>query len=386
MTRLLIIDDEADICDLIADVAETRGFSTQSVSDPGLVGAALAEFKPTAIMLDLMMPGTDGVELLRTFGDAIKGCAVVLMSGHDSRVLNSARRLGAAHGINVIGVQEKPIDVTTLRATLDSLAGATVKTEKKQAEVSGRDVKRDDIVVFYQPIVECGSGRVRGMEALARWQHPQHGIVAPDRFMAEMDEKAMDALAARIMEVTTRDLGILHKSGFAVTVSINMTAGNLIDLGVPDRLDELCRQHGVLPENMNVEVTEGEAMRDVKRAMDVLTRLRLRGFGVAIDDFGIGYSSLRELQRLPFSAMKIDKSFVMDMTESRDSQIIVNAIIDLGHNLGLKVVAEGVETAAVYTMLAEKRCDLAQGYLISKPLPFDALQAWLAGNKGVFTV
>lgn len=384
--RLLIVDDETDICDLIADVAETRGFEVRSVSDPSAVEAALLAFKPHAVMLDLMMPGTDGVELLRHLGDPIKNCVIVLMSGHDQRVLASAKRLGTAHGLNILGTQEKPIDITVLRATLDQLIQLQDNREIKQHAVDDSAIKKEEIALHYQPIVELHGGRVRGLEALVRWQHPQHGLLQPDQFLPNLDAKALDVLTAHIMRMAVEDAATLQRLGYTLAVSINMTAGNLIDLGVPDRLDALCKEAGLQNDRINIEVTEGEAMRDVRLAMEVLTRLRLRGFGVAIDDFGIGYSSLRELQRLPFSVMKMDKSFVMDMVENRDSQMITHTIIDLGHNLNLKVVAEGVETAAVWRMLQEKECDLAQGYLISKPMPFAALKDWLAANSGVFVL
>jgi len=146
---------------------------------------------------------------------------------------------------------------------------------------------------------------------------------------------------------------------------------------LPDRLAELCKQRGVPSEKLILEVTETEAMRDVTRTMDVLLRMRLRNIGVSIDDFGTGHSSLRELQRMPFSEMKIDKSFVIDMATNKDCGVIVNSIIDLAHNLGLKVIAEGVEDARVWRILAEKGCDYAQGFFMGKPMPIAEFDQWL---------
>jgi EAL domain-containing protein (putative c-di-GMP-specific phosphodiesterase class I) len=382
--RLLIVDDEADICELIADVAEARGFDVKTLTDPAQVESTLLEFKPQALMLDLMMPGTDGVELLRHMGESIRGVAVVLMSGHDSRVLNSARRLGAAHGINVITTQEKPLQIEALRETLDRLKGlgqAGPAEEKKPAAPNGAG---DGITVFYQPIVEMDSGRIRGLEALVR-MIKDGKIQGPDQFLNQLDEAGLGNLTNRVMEIAVADTAELHKQNFPLAVSINMTISTLIDLAVPDRLEELCKKHGLAPDKINVELTEGEAMREVKKVMDVLTRLRLRGFGLAIDDFGTGYSSLRELQRLPFSVMKMDKAFVLDMAENRDSQVIAHAVIELGHNLSLKVVAEGIESARVWNLLKDHKCDLAQGYFIAKPMPLADLLKWLGGNQGVFT-
>jgi EAL domain-containing protein (putative c-di-GMP-specific phosphodiesterase class I) len=383
--RLLIIDDETDICELIADVAEARGFEVKTVSDPALVEAALHEFKPHALMMDLMMPGTDGVELLRNLGEVIKGKAVVLMSGHDQRVLNSAKRLGAAHGINVVATQEKPLHIEALRATLDSLKSAQGAQEEKQAAVEGI-VDFSGLIVFYQPIVDMESCKVKGCEALVRWQHPEAGLLSPDAFLPKLDEAGMRALTESVMKMAVRDAAELQAQGFPLPISVNMTVSTLLDLAVPDRLDELCKQHNVAPERINIEVTEGEAMREVRKVMDVLTRFRLRGFGLAIDDFGTGYSSLRELQRLPFGVMKMDKSFVLDMADNRDSQVITHAIIDLGHALSLKIVAEGIESARVWNLLKDRHCDYAQGYFISKPLPLADLLKWLGANKGVFSL
>jgi EAL domain-containing protein (putative c-di-GMP-specific phosphodiesterase class I) len=384
--RLLIIDDEIDICDLIADIADTRGFETSTVSNPSDVEARLGDFKPECIMMDLMMPGIDGVELLRTLGPAIKDCTIVLMSGHDARVLNSAKRLGSAHGLNIIATQEKPIDITALRATLDAMVQSSSKATSRMSDVNNDTVLHKDIAVFYQPLVDMETNRVRGMEALCRWNHPQHGILSPDLFLSKLDNDGMNELTRNVMEMAVRDTGLLAKKGHGVAVSINMTYSNLMDLEIPDRLDDLCKQHGVANDKINIEMTEGEAMRDVRHITDVLTRLRLRGFGLAIDDFGTGYSSLRELQRLPFNIMKMDKSFVLDMADNRSSQVITHAIIELGHNLGLKVVAEGVETAKVWAMLKERKCDLAQGYVISKPLDFIQLNAWLNANSSQFSL
>jgi EAL domain-containing protein (putative c-di-GMP-specific phosphodiesterase class I) len=158
---------------------------------------------------------------------------------------------------------------------------------------------------------------------------------------------------------------------------MNVTASALLDLALPDKISEACKQHNVPAEMLILEVTETEAMHDVTRTMDVLLRMRLRNIGVSIDDFGTGHSSLRELQRMPFSELKIDKSFVIDMARNKDCVVIVNSIIDLGHNLGLKVIAEGVEDQRIWEMLQEKNCDFAQGFHMGRPMHASEFTAWL---------
>lgn len=373
--RLLVIDDEEDICDTIAEIARARGLEVETINNPAEVSEKLSVFTPDIIMLDLMMPGTDGVELLRLLVDRVKDSKICLMSGSDTRVLNSARRLGSAHGLDVVAALEKPIDIAALRATLDQLTGGN-------KPVIGTDIAHalslGQLVLYYQPVIEIATRRVKGAEALIRWAHPTRGILPPSEFLEQITaEGLMQPMTDHVMTTAVLQAARWHHAGESLTVSINITASSLLELSLPDRLSEMCKQHQLPPEQMVLEVTESEAMRDVTRTMDVLLRMRIRNIGVSIDDFGTGHSSLRELQRMPFSEIKIDKSFVMEMANNKDCTVIVNSIIDLGHNLGLRVIAEGVETMQIWRMLAEKNCDFAQGFYMAKPMPVVEFNRWL---------
>ncbi|MFA6279764.1 MAG: EAL domain-containing response regulator [Bdellovibrionales bacterium] len=374
--RLLVIDDEEDICETIAEIAEARGFEVATTSSPATVADKLDEFKPDVIMLDLMMPGTDGVELLRVLVDRVKNAKICLMSGSDTRVLNSARRLGSAHGLDVVAALEKPIEIESLRATLDQLAAGNNKG------VVGADIAQalalGQLILYYQPVIELATRRVKGAEALIRWAHPTRGILPPSEFLDEIvKEGLMPPMTEHVLTTAIHQVAKWHHAGENLTVSVNVTASSLLELSLPDRIAEMCAQHQIPAEKLVLEVTETEAMRDVTRTMDVLLRMRIRNIGVSIDDFGTGHSSLRELQRMPFSEMKIDKSYVMDMVNNRDCTVIVNSVIDLGHNLGLKVIAEGVEDVRTWRMLAERNCDFAQGFYMAKPMPPEEFNRWL---------
>ena len=373
--RMLVIDDEEDICETIAEIASTYHFEVSTISNPDNVAATIAETKPDFIMLDLMMPGTDGVELLRLLADHVKDSQLCLISGSDSRVLNSARRLGSAHGLNVVAAMEKPLDIGALRALFGQMAagGADASTNDiAQAIAVGQ------IVMHYQPVVEIATKRVKGVEALARWAHPSRGTLMPDAFLEQLvNDGLMQALTDLALDTAVRQLAKWRTAGEDLTLSVNVTASTLLDLALPDRIAELCKKYKAPPDKLILEVNETEAMKDVTRTMDVLLRMRIRNIGVALDDFGTGHSSLRELQRMPFSEMKIDKSFVMDMVGNKDCSVIVNSIIDLGHNLGLKVVAEGVEDIRIWRLLADKGCDYAQGYYMAKAMPAGELGLWL---------
>ena len=373
--RMLIIDDEEDICDLIAEVGTRRGLQVKTLTNPEHVLASLSEFKPDFIMLDLMMPNTDGVELLRLLADHVRDAKLCLISGSDTRVLNSARRLGSAHGLNVIAALEKPLNMSVLASLFDQIVaggeGAT-SPDLAQAIVSGQ------FTLYYQPVIEMATRRVKGAEALARWAHPNRGTLLPDAFLEQVvNDGLMQALTDVVVQTSMVQAAKWHTAGEDLTLSMNVTASTLLDLTLPDRITDLCKQHNIPADKLILEVTETEAMRDVTRTMDVLLRMRIRNIGVSIDDFGTGHSSLRELQRMPFSEMKIDKSFVIEMSKNKDCAVIVYSIIDLAHNLGLKAVAEGVEDLRIWNMLAEKGCDYAQGFYMGKPMPASEFDLWL---------
>lgn len=374
--RVLVIDDEEDICEIIAEMAERRGLEVKTLSDTSTTAAVLASFPPDFVMMDLMMPGIDGVELLRMLAEHAKGAKLCLMSGSDARVLNSARRLGSAHGLDVIAALEKPLDMQALNKLFEQVAGggsaAPADIDLAHAIASGQ------FTLHYQPVIDIKTRNVKGVEALARWKHPHRGVLMPDAFLEQVvNDGLTQALTDMVVQTVITQAARWHMAGETMTVSMNVTASTLLDLTLPDRIAELCRQQSLPPERLILEVTETEAMRDVTRTMDVLLRMRLRNIGVSIDDFGTGHSSLRELQRMPFSEMKIDKSFVTDLMTNPDCAVIVKSIIDLGHNLGLKVIAEGVETKAVWQALSDKGCDYAQGYLMSKALPTEEFESWL---------
>lgn len=373
--HLLIIDDEEDICDLIAEIGTRHNLEARTISNAENVRNVLADFTPDIIMMDLMMPGIDGVELLRLLSEKAKNAKLCLISGSDARVLNSARRLGSAHGLDVVAALEKPLSIQTLNGFFQQVTNV----EKEQGNDNHAEaIASGQFMLYYQPVVEIATRRVKGVEALARWRHPERGVLLPDAFLEQItNDGLMQVLTDFVIKTSIRQAAQWHLAGEKMTLAMNITASSLLDLSLPDKISEACKQNNVPPEMLILEVTETEAMHDVTRTMDVLLRMRLRNIGVSIDDFGTGHSSLRELQRMPFSELKIDKSFVLDMVRNKDCAVIVNSIIDLGHNLGLRVIAEGVEDQRIWDMLQEKHCDFAQGYFMGRPMPAADFAAWL---------
>jgi EAL domain-containing protein (putative c-di-GMP-specific phosphodiesterase class I) len=367
--RLLVVDDEPSIGRLVTRVAESLGFEVVATEDPAVFAKAARRWRPDVIVLDLNIPGTDGIQLLR--GLAADKCAahVVLTSGEDGKVLESAQQLGQERGLNMSKLLPKPVRIETLRDLLREFQ--PVPKTLLAADLTNA-IATGQLFLEYQPKVDCRLGRITGIEALVRWRHPIHGIVRPDQFIGLAEESDLIAfLTDWVFATAAKQAAAWHKELPGVEVAVNVSAKDIEDLELPERLHQHCHSAGVVPEAIVLELTETGAMREAVQMMDVLTRLRLKGFKLSIDDFGSGYSSLVQLQKMPFSELKIDLSFVREMMRNASCRIIVEIIIDLARKLGLKSVAEGVEDGAALNALIEMGCDTAQGYHISRPLAAD---------------
>ena len=232
--------------------------------------------------------------------------------------------------------------------------------------------------LVYQPKIALATGGLAGVEALARWDDPDLGPVSPARFVAIAEHhELVDLLTDWLLRTALRQSSDWAAQGLDVPLAVNVSALSLRDPCLPDMLQRLCAQEKVPCERLTIEVTES-ATQHVVRLLDTLTRIRLKGMGLALDDFGTGYSSLLQLRQLPYSELKIDQAFVRDATASRESRLIIQALINLAHGMGLTATAEGVEDMDTLALLREWGCDAAQGFLMSAPFPGHALADWLA--------
>jgi diguanylate cyclase (GGDEF)-like protein len=247
-------------------------------------------------------------------------------------------------------------------------------------------LENDEFELHYQPKVDLHTRNVTGVEALLRWRHPQHGLMMPMRFIELVEQTALiEAVTQRVVERALEQMVSWRRQGIDLDMSVNLSARNLLDIGLPEQIGALLRRHELPPSRLSVEVTESAAMADPARAVKVLCALRERGVGVSVDDFGTGNASLAYLARLPANELKIDRTFVTELCTDGRAEAITRSTIDLARNLGLHVVAEGIETAEVLAHLAELGCDTGQGYLISRPLPEGELTPWLlARADGAF--
>jgi diguanylate cyclase (GGDEF)-like protein len=244
-----------------------------------------------------------------------------------------------------------------------------------------RAIRDRELVLHYQPKAALRNGEVGSVEALVRWIHPERGLIPPDEFIPLAERTGlMKPLTSYVIDEALRQCAEWREQGLNLAVAVNLSMRNLLDVSFPDEVAELLRARNIEPSLLEFEITESTVLVDPARSKLVLDRLSGMGLRLSIDDFGTGYSSLAYLKRLPLNELKIDRSFVMHMLENEDDAVIVRSTIDLGRNLGLEVVAEGVEDAPTWDALASLGCDVAQGYYLSRPVPAEELGKWLVGR------
>jgi len=379
--RMLVVDDDLQICRFVSRVAKDLGIEATLISDSRAVVDADSRLRSDLIMLDLGMPGLDGVEVLRSLADARCKAAICLFSGACPEVIEGAVEIGRELGLQMASPLPKPLNVGKITAVLREHKG-----EYEDAGPTAGDLKdairMGRIRPHYQPKIELSSGRTIGVEVLARWEDEKTGFIPPSIFIALAEESGLiEALTACIAQRAFKDLSGLEGGGQELGLALNLSPLLLTDVRYPDRLLDWARAEGISPGRVTLEITESEAMKDRSRCLDTLVRFRLKGFHLSVDDFGTGFSSLSHLYSLPFEEIKIDRTFVADLGRKAGAETIVKAIVDLGKGLGLSVVAEGVEDAQTAELLVRLGCDVAQGYYFCRPQELHGLRSFIGKNE-----
>ena len=336
---------------------------------------------PDVVLVDLDMPGMDGIECIGHIAQERLARSVVVVSALDPALLNTVQTMARAYGLRVLGSVEKPLTRDKLESVLGRLdEHAGEEQDDGVADFSlqalSDALESGEIVPWFQPQVEFGNGKVIGVEALARWERPDGSLVRPNLFVPMLEREGLaNKLTDRMLDAACRWKQGWDHHGHRLKLSVNVSAASLADPSAADRYQAIVESHGVEPEDVILEITESSVMSDAARGLGLLARLRLKGFGLSIDDFGTGYSSLAQLSQIPFTELKIDKDFVFGAHAQPRKRAVVEASLDLARKLGLTAVAEGVESMEDWQMLAELGCDIAQGWLIGRPVPGSELQA-----------
>ncbi len=384
--RIMVIDDEPFMLKLLTYMLAKMGFCLVTAYDSGcdaLEGMDGSDNQPDLILLDLNMPKMDGVEFVRHLVERRYIGSLILVSGEDERMLQSAEKLVLSHKITSLGHLHKPVNQEALSLLLETWIPPGLGNPRMAKKTYGVDEVRAailnaELVNYYQPKVDVASGRVVGVESLVRWHHPQDGMVFPDFFIGVAEAHGLiDDLTQVVIGAAFAQAKLWQNAGLHLRVAVNVSMDNLATLGFADYVTAAAVAADIAPESIVLEVTESRLMGNQSAALEILTRLRLKRFSLSIDDFGTGHSSLSQLRDIPFDELKIDQGFVHGAAGNDTLRAIFDASLGLAKQLGMKTVAEGVEDWTDWDFLRATDCDLAQGYFIAKPMPAHEIPGWM---------
>ncbi len=394
-SSVLIVDDDPQLGRLVAAVAEKCGFKARVALSAREAWLTL-DPEPALVLLDLNMPDADGLEVLRELASRRCSAQIRVFSGTDPRILRSAAQLGRDLGLRMGEPVSKPVSVARLRDVFAELARVVTMVLPEAPKVSTgapappqvtvdelrHGIRNGEIFVDFQPIVDLATLAPSGAEALVRWRHPVHGVMQPVLFvpLAEKSGLAVE-MTERIFALALEFAGRPDCSwaGRPLSISVNVAAAALIEFDLVALLAELLPAYGVSPGRLVVEVTETVMSTDRTRVLEVLSRLRLRGVELSIDDFGTGTSSLERLDQFPFTELKIERAFITDLLRRPDAEAIARSTIELARRLGLRVVGEGIEDVRTLQWLRGSGCATGQGFLFARGLEESDFLRWLDG-------
>jgi EAL domain-containing protein (putative c-di-GMP-specific phosphodiesterase class I)/DNA-binding NarL/FixJ family response regulator len=383
---ILLVDDDPLMLKVQSSMLRAMGYPKVTTAISATDALLQLEHDPHSadlIVCDLRMPGMDGIEFLQTLNTSPFRGSVILLSGEDQRIMHTVQKLLDGQRLRVLGTLTKPAAREALRALLRYWKPAMETTSKN---ATAYQFTSDELhaasrlrqwVIHYQPQVDLRTGDCIGLEALVRWQHPQHGLLYPDMFVPAAENcGAVNALTDFVVENAIAQLKIWHAQGLYVRMALNLSLAALETPGFWSRLTAVLGDSSLAPKNITLEITETRLASFSSIALENLVRLRMQHFALSIDDFGVGHSSLAQLRDVPFTELKIDRGFV---TGARNNQIIrpiLEGGLGIAKRMGMTSVAEGVETEDDWALIRELECDLAQGYFIGRPMSAESIWNW----------
>jgi EAL domain-containing protein (putative c-di-GMP-specific phosphodiesterase class I)/ActR/RegA family two-component response regulator len=399
---VLILEDDDDVGKIIKRIAESSGYEAHLISDPELFFGAVEDLSPALILLDLMVPYMDGTEILTALARRSIAVKIIITSGMGERALDSAGRAGIERGLDIIGLLAKPFSTNKLRELLiDALASLMPLTAGRMAFGSREEFERSvdnreaalsnalehsEINLAYRPKIECLTGRLVAIDAVAEWSHPRQGIMVLDQFMPGMDGveligKITDFIFDQALSWfagVLADFADSSWSGASLTINVSTRT-----LGGPQFIEAVCarcRALRLLPQQLVIELSEADIIGDPPIVLELTTRVREQGFRLCVCDYGTGHMSIRDLAKLQFSEIKADRSLVMRAHRSAEARAVLSAMANLGRSLGFSSTADGVEDTETLQYLRYIGFDLAQGRLIAPPMDGATLRHWASGQ------
>lgn len=387
--HILIVDDDPLIHAVCKAFFERRQCKSVLTASSAMQGLQLINDRPEIdlVVSDLNMPDIDGLQFLRMLMEQRFRKPIIILSGEDESVIRSAHKLADAHDLSVLGRVSKPLNPSALEAIL----AKPVVERKRRTTTSAVSLTEADfhsalllgeIRAHLQPLVACSTGTVVSAEALARWHHPDHGLIMPDSFIPMLEDAGLiSKLTDYILSDALETRVACAKRGYHFRLAVNTDAETIKQLDFPDKVSRIASRAGVPNDYIKFELTERSLLDEGPGTMEVLTRLRLQRFGVSIDDFGTGNSNLKQLCTFPFTELKIDKSFLDGISTDKAKAVCLNAIVSLANSLELDTVAEGIETEEGLALVKEAGIRYAQGRLFAMPLAPDDFLSWLEAHQ-----
>lgn len=393
----LVVEDHEFQRNMAVRILEKLGSKKIFLAADGGTALAILNAKDSPINIvisDLKMPGMDGMEFMRHLGKSALPISIIIASGMGASLLAQVETMTRAYGVTILGVIEKPVTLSNLAALIDLYKPASalpVVARNPAPSVSLEEIvnglQNEEFEPFFQPKADMATGQIKGAEALARWRHPHKGIIEPSEFIALMEANGLiDELTWMMLKKSALfgvKLQSINDLKVPLTLSVNLSVKSLADTQLAERVTAIVASNGLDPRHMILEVTESAAMSDIGIVLENLARLRMQHFGLSIDDYGTGYSSMQQLSRIAFTELKIDQSFVAHASNHESSRIIIKSSLDLARKLNIDSVAEGVETQEQWDLLKQLGCQVVQGYFIAKPMAADDFLEWVKSRGDI---
>lgn len=386
--RFLVVEDHSFQRSMMVEMLESLGARSIHEAADGFSALEVArelEQPFDIIITDIDMPGMDGMAFIRRLGEAKVRSSLIITSALEKSLLGTMVTMIGAYGMRLLGTVEKPPTperFAELITTHWKTRPAPEKTNQGPSSFTIEQVmeglQEEQFEPYYQPKIDLRTRRVKGAEALARWHHPYGGVVLPYAFISLLEEAGqISELTWIMLAKSAQDCRKWRDAGLDLNVSVNLSVKLLDDPAIADAITWQVTQQGLDPKYVILEITESAAMTSVGHVLENLIRLRMKGFGLSIDDYGTGYSSMQQLTRIPFTELKIDQSFVMHAARQESSRMILESSLEMARKLGITSVAEGAESAEDWNLLRECGCDLAQGFFVARPMRSVDFPEWV---------